>query len=124
MTNELEWLQYIQRSRRASDASPVFDKNSRSTHGVEDRSCAARDNESWGRGAGGDAGASGDGRWQNASVATAVFRPGDAKPDRAGRNLSAAGSAARSVHVQHQRGISERRRGISNCSPDDAVEDN
>ena len=40
-------------------------------------------------------------------------------PDRAGRNLSAARSPARPVHVQHQRGISDRGGGIPDRPPDD-----
>ena len=36
------------------------------------------------------------------SARTAVLRPRHAKPDRAGRHLSAARGAARSLHVQHR----------------------
>ena len=44
---------------------------------------------------------------QAASPAGAVLRAGDAEPDRAGRHVSAARSAARPVHVQHQRRLPE-----------------
>ena len=57
--------------------------------------------EDAGRAARGDAGASGDGRRPHYPLDRAVLRAGDAEPDRAGRHLSAAGSAARSLHVQH-----------------------
>ena len=46
-----------------------------------------------------------------------VLRAGHAKPDRAGRDVSAARSAARSVHVQGVRQVSELRRGIRNRPP-------
>ena len=75
--------------------------------GRRDQPHAAQDA---GGAAGSDAGASGDGRRQAASAAAAVFRAGDAEPDRAGRHVSAAGSAARPVHVQHQCWISDARR--------------
>ena len=49
----------------------------------------------------------------------AVLRAGHAEPDRAGRDLSAARSAARPVHVQHLRRLSGRRRRIRDRQADD-----
>ena len=43
-------------------------------------------------------------------AAETVLRACDAEPDRAGRHVSAARSAARPVHVQHPDRLSERRR--------------
>ena len=40
---------------------------------------------------------------EHVSAAAAVLRAGDAEPDRAGRDVSAARSAARPVHVQRRR---------------------
>ena len=58
-------------------------------HAAQDAGGAAR----------GDAGAPGHGRRPAAPAAGAVLRAGDAEPDRAGRDLSAARGAARPVHV-------------------------
>ena len=56
--------------------------------------------ENAGRAAGSDAGAASHGRPRAASAVRSVLRAGHAKPDRAGRNLSAARSAAGPLHVQ------------------------
>ena len=70
--------------------------------GRRNQSHAAQDA---GRPAGGDAGAPGDGRRQAAPAVRAVLRAGDAEPDRAGRDLSAARGPARPLHVQHRSSI-------------------
>ena len=70
--------------------------------------------ENAGRAAGSDAGAASHGRPRAASAARSVLRAGHAESDRAGRHLSAARSAARPVHVQGVREVSEFRRGIRN----------
>jgi MoxR-like ATPase len=49
---------------------------------------------------------------ESSTAAAAVLRAGDAEPDRAGRNVSASRGAARPIHVQHQRRLPERGRGI------------
>ena len=55
----------------------------------------------------GDAGIPGDGRRADVSAGAAVLRAGDAEPDRAGRDLSAARSPARPVHVHGEHRLSE-----------------
>ncbi|MCX7916148.1 MAG: AAA family ATPase [Verrucomicrobiae bacterium] len=42
------------------------------------------------------------------SLEEPFFRVGDAEPDRAGGQVSVAGSAARAGHVQHLGGLSRR----------------
>ena len=49
----------------------------------------------------------------------AVLRARDAEPDRARRHLSAARSAARSLHVQHRHHVPERRRRGDGGDADD-----
>ena len=49
-------------------------------------------------------------------AARAVLRAGDAEPDRAGRHLSAAGSAARPLPAAHPRRLSGRGRGARRSS--------
>src|SRR5207237_10581190 len=44
--------------------------------------------------------------------------PGDAKPHRAGRNLPAPRSAARSLHAEHRNPLSELRRRSANRHAD------
>ena len=72
-----------------------------------------------GRPAGGHAGAPGYRRRTAPSAGRAVFRAGHAKPDRAGRHLSAARGAVGPLHVQHVRGLSQRRRRASDRETND-----
>ena len=73
--------------------------------GRRDQPHAAQDA---GRAARSDAGAPGHGRRPAAPLAGAVLRAGDAEPDRAGRDLSAARGAARPVHVPRLGRLSRR----------------
>ena len=66
-----------------------------------------------------DAGAAGDHRRADLPVAAAVPGAGDAESDRAGRDVSAAGGAARPVHVQAGRHLSRPARGARGARPDD-----
>ena len=56
------------------------------------------------------------------SARRAVLRARHAEPDRAGRHLSAAGSAARPVHVQHRHRLPARRRRSGGRHADDRRE--
>ena len=77
--------------------------------GRRDQPHAAQDA---GRAARGDAGAPGHRRRADLPARPAVLRPRHAEPDRAGRHLSAARGAARSLHVQRRHHVPERgRRG-------------
>ena len=78
-------------------------------HAAEDAVGAAR----------GDAGASGHRAGQDLPAGRAVLRIRDAEPDRARGHLSAAGSAARSLHVPHHRRPSAVRRGARRRPHDD-----
>ena len=73
--------------------------------------------------AGSDAGAAGHGRPRAASADRSVLRAGHAEPDRAGRDLSAARSAAGPVHVQGVRELSELRRRVRSRPPHDGDAD-
>ena len=68
-------------------------------HAAEDAGGAAR----------GDAGIPGHGQRRAVRSRTPAVRARHAEPDRAGRHLSAAGGAARSVHVQRRDRLSDRR---------------
>ena len=72
-----------------------------------------------GRDARGDAGAQRHGRRQAVRARRAVPRAGDAKSGRAGRHLSAARGAARSVHVPDRARLSVGRRGNRDRPHDD-----
>src|SRR5436190_679253 len=63
-----------------------------------------------GRSAGGNAGVSRDGGRALVPFAAAVFRAGNAEPDRAGGDVSIARSPTRSLHVPNRRCLSEPRR--------------
>ena len=78
-------------------------------HAAEDAVGAAR----------GDAGVSGHGRRRPPRARAAAVRARDAEPDRAGRHLSAARGAARSLHAQHRDRLSERSRGARDSRADD-----
>ena len=71
-----------------------------------------------GRAAGGDAGTHRQLRRRDPRAAGAVLRAGDAEPARAGRHLSAAGSAARPLPAAHPRRLSERGRGARHPGAD------
>ena len=64
-----------------------------------------------GRAARGDAGVPRHGRRPHLRAGTAVLRAGHAEPDRARGHVSAAGGAARSLHVQHRHEVPQRGRG-------------
>ena len=49
---------------------------------------------------------------QNVPIALAVFRFGNAKPNRTRRHLSVTGSATGPIHVQHVGGLSDPRRRV------------
>ncbi len=57
-------------------------------------------------------------RGTSLQIAGAVLRAGHAKPDRAGRHLPAARSAARPLPVQHRARLPERRRRSESRRPD------
>ena len=78
-------------------------------HAAEDAGGAAR----------GDAGVSRHRRRPDLSARAAVLRARDAEPDRARRHLSAARSAARSLHVQRRHHLPERRRRGGGGDADD-----
>ena len=67
----------------------------------------------------GDAGAPRHDSGADLHARRAVLRVRDAEPDRAGRHLSAARSAARSLHVPHRHRASARRRGVRRRADDD-----
>ena len=77
-------------------------------HPAEDAGGAAR----------GDAGVPRHRRGTDLRARAAVLRARDAEPDRARRHLSAAGSPARSLHVQHRDDLSARGRGSAGRDPD------
>ena len=56
---------------------------------------------------------------QTYQLPRAVLRPGDAEPDRAGRDLPAARSPARPLHVQHPRRLSRRGEELADHEADD-----
>ncbi len=56
---------------------------------------------------------------QTHQLPSAVLRAGHAEPDRAGGHVSAARGAARPLHVQHQRRLSDGRRGAGDLEDDD-----
>ena len=78
-------------------------------HAAEDPGGAAR----------GDAGVSRHGRRPDVSARSAVLRARHAEPDRAGRHLSAARGAARSLHVQHRDDLPAGGRRGPGRHPDD-----
>ncbi len=72
--------------------------------------------EDAGRAAAGDAGARSDGRPIDLPAAEPVLHDRHAEPDRAGRHVPAARSAARPLHVQHQGRLPVGRRKRSRFS--------
>ena len=78
-------------------------------HAAQDAGGAAR----------GDAGVSGHGQRRALRARSAVLRARDAESDRAGRHLSAARGAARSLHVQRRDRLPDRRRGAAHPLADD-----
>ena len=72
-----------------------------------------------GRAARSDARAASHRRPRAAQALRSVLRAGHAEPDRAGRDLSAARGAARPLHVQGVRPLSELRRRVRDRPPHD-----
>ncbi len=78
-------------------------------HAAEDAGGAAR----------GDAGVPGHRERRAVRARSSAVRAGDAESDRTGRHLSAARSAARSVHVQRRHRLSDRGRRAAHPRADD-----
>ena len=91
--------------------------------GVRQRDPRRRDQphaaEDAGRAARGDAGIPGHGQRRALRARAAALRAGDAEPDRAGRHVSAAGGAARSLHVQRRHRLPDRGRRAPHPGGDD-----
>ncbi len=101
MPSDITGTSVLGRRRARAAVVPVCRRADLYEHpaGGRNQSYAAEDA---GRAAAGDAGARSDGRAVDLFAAEPVLHDRDAESDRAGRHLSAAGSTARPVHVQHQ----------------------